>query len=489
MTTTENLSSQPGAPKPLQAAINYVNDGWLPMNPALLSEIKRKFKAGEYKTDYAILLQDIKSDVSLFGYCLRELCKILDSSNQNATLNPLAMLERAGMQRLAAMINEIEYSKSRHYLSTASKLNAERLSECMTSACTAEVLARAQSVDGDLAFSCAIFRQLGLTLIAWNYPHVYQRVMEVNPSKFDLELSLSRMLGFSPTSLGLACARNWNLPKVVLEAMGDKNVKAEELASGNSESLGGTLEKICQIGELFARISSPSGKTQEPSDWSKVNNEILRNLGSKGLNIIQERIESASQYYLKTLPTLFSIPEIKDSVASAKFQQSAALFESNAYIKKLSPELQNEMRAFYEAIVPGSLGKECIEILSKRIIPLAGFSRGCIYLVDAGTTRLMPRLAVGESKISDFEEIDYTSNSKRRHFVVEAYRSTAAVMQHKLTLFGFRIRSIASSVGAMQKAGVLFLEPSTQLMEDTQKDPLIIYKAILSALNDCLGLT
>jgi HDOD domain len=480
-------SKTPLANNALLQAVTYVNDGWFPINPETLNEIKEKLKAGVYNQNYDLFIEDIKSDLSLFGFCIKELCNQLEKCTTLEEVSPKALIKKAGIEKLKLILNSLHPSNFRHSLSNTPEHNIDRLSETLVSACTSESLANSQAIDGDLAFSCAIFRQLGLTLVAWNYPHVYQKVLQTNSSRFEIELAISRILGFSPTTLGIACAKSWKLPNIVLQAMGDKNAKLSSESNTHSK-LGSTLEKFCQIGELFAQITIGKPEKNNPSDWSRASNEILKNIGQQGFDIIKKRIEQTSQYYLKSLPGIFNIPEIVSTTKNPRISKGIILYKNNPYINKLHQDIQKELSSLYTLIAPDTLSKEVVEQLTSKAIPSSGFLKGCIYLLDAGTTRLMPRLAIGESKINQFSEIDYTSAEAKRNFIVEAYGSNTTILQHKITLSGYKIKALAASLGNTQRAGVLYLEPSTQLSESNQ-DQLMIFKALLTTLNDCLGLT
>src|SRR5262249_37415849 len=153
------------------------------------------------------------------------------------------------------------------------ELQALRFRESLLSASAAEILASKNAIDPEDGFSCGLLRQLGLTLIAWNYPRVYNRAMECITPNEGLDFQLQKVLGFSPSLLGLTFAQRWNLSDEILVALGDRkkrfSVSASERSDSGAQHVGEMLSKICEVSEALARANDPEHYPTALRDWEE----------------------------------------------------------------------------------------------------------------------------------------------------------------------------------------------------------------------------
>ena len=186
------------------------------------------------------------------------------------------------------MVEELSDDPGTHQLSEATPLQAQRVQHAMISASTAETLAECEELPADLGFTSGVVRQLGLTLIAFNYPHVYARAVAKLADGVDLEQTLSKVLGFSPTMLGISLGRKWGLAPELQLAMGDTQRWTE---SDVVDDVAARLVKVCQVGEALARANDPEHYPSALSDWTTAENEITAYLGPGGMQKVRARIE------------------------------------------------------------------------------------------------------------------------------------------------------------------------------------------------------
>jgi hypothetical protein len=207
---SESLSSndsQRGSARHLERALRHVSDYWFPVNPVLLKKIKDGFLDGRYELDIDFLVEDLKADFSLFTYCLRELCRTAEA--QENSPNPVSMMRNAGLPRLREILCVDQGKISRHATEGHHNSQLQCFETAMISASAAELLAEANGIESELGFATALLRQLGRTLIAWNYPTVYRRALHGAREGEDLDLTLSQALGFSPVLLAATLLRQW----------------------------------------------------------------------------------------------------------------------------------------------------------------------------------------------------------------------------------------------------------------------------------------
>ena len=168
----------PTSEESLERAVQHVSDGWIPPQFDVLSRIQDRFAAGDYENDRGQLIGDLKGDVSLYLYCLKELSALsevgpgsaerTDSLRQKPANTPVELLYGADIEDLQRILNRSLQAISLHSFEEINKFQVLRYRESLLSASASEVLTESLSVDPEIGFSCALLRQLGLALIAWN---------------------------------------------------------------------------------------------------------------------------------------------------------------------------------------------------------------------------------------------------------------------------------------------------------------------------------
>ena len=184
-----------GRNRHLESAVRFLSDTWLPPNPELIGRITAGLKSGKYVSDFELLLKDIKRDVALFSYCIKEL-----AACSSTVIDPIETLRSASYEKIKSIIELAPRDDLRFAQATNHQLTKMRAG--IISAAAAESFAPSQNISSDTAYGAALLRQLGITLVAWNYPHIYERVFDLIEPGESLDQALSKMLGFSPALLG-----------------------------------------------------------------------------------------------------------------------------------------------------------------------------------------------------------------------------------------------------------------------------------------------
>lgn len=490
-TPTPRKSAPPLDPKSfsekrLERATRHVVDLWFPPNPEVLKRIKTGLEDGSYELDISFLISEIKSDFSIFVYCLRQLGTMLKEQGLKppAGLNPVEMLRFVGLDALKAILLVDERQISKHTLGVSNELQSRRTQEAFISASTAEVLCEHEKIDGELGFSCGLLRQLGYTLIAWNYPTVYRRVFSGLTESQSLDNELSKALGFSPMLLAMTVVRKWGLGLEVETALG---IPAEDPQS--ESKIGKILEKFCTIGEALARANDPDHYPTARSDWELARVEIETRLGREGFKFIQEKVKDHLEDYVKLLPNFFKATIELDPEQRVQAHAERTLLKNNPNVEHCFPALKARFKELYAHIYPGSVSRENLRFLVKNVIPLAGFSGGAIFTLDPGTMELTPRLKLGSVVLRELEPLRYSVDFPNSDPIVTAYRLDSPIMESMETEHHGAVTFFAGVVGTQERTGVLYLEVPSELMEDPQMNSLLHFKAIRQALNDCLGLS
>ncbi|MCB0311036.1 MAG: HDOD domain-containing protein, partial [Bdellovibrionales bacterium] len=377
-----------------------------------------------------------------------------------------------------------------HALDQGTEIQMSRFREVMISASSSELLAEKYDLDSDAAYSAAMLRQLGYTLIAWNYPGVYADAMRsLKASGDSLDLVLTRRLGFSPNTLALKVVQSWGLKKRDCSAIG--LLESEELDEEEEiiKAIGATLSKVCRVGEALARASDPEHYPTAANDWDQARVEIESKLGSNGMQMIREKFAENCENYLTHLPHLFEPGLITEINQPQDWSADAHPEERNPYLMFCEPAVQTELRSLYRRLIPSKLSRENIRKLINHTIPAAGFSAGCIYTIDPGLMLLVPQVEVGEMKLRTAEPIDYSVVRSNSDMVAIAYQSSEPVLAYRKSKDGSTLTAIAGMIGSSQRIGVMYLEIPSAVTNDPKSTEMIHFKALCHALNDCLILS
>lgn len=475
----------------LQKALTHVNNYWFPANPDLLQKIRNGLQEGRYDLGLDFLLQDLKRDYALYMYCLKELGRLLDQEGVPFKLdNPLDFLEQAGFERIKRVLTVDARHISRHDAAAPTLFQARQFQASFISAATAEVLCEKTDLEPNSAHLTALLRQLGLTLIAWNYPMVYQRALAALNGENSLDALISEKLGFSPLLLAITVAQRWRLTPELEQAMADGQVKEAPEAVKEQEKIKETaaqLARLCRVGEALARANQPDVYPSASADWNDIRLEIEHTLGREGLKAIEERVNEYCAEYRARHPELFQHnakinPELHLHVFSEK-----ALFKNNCYIDQCPPLLKKRFKEFYAGNPSASSLREALAKLMKDIFPLTEFSGGCVYTLDTGAASLIPRLRIGTLGLHTCSPLPLQNQKDDNHPVWTGLQCSIPITGHVAA------GGLSYIVGRLGPAngppvGVLYVELPSRLLIDPASTHLVHFKALRQTFQDLLGL-
>jgi hypothetical protein len=333
-----------------------------------------------------------------------------------------------------------------------------------------------------------------LTLIAWNYPHVYNRVFSSLKPGEDPGQVLEKMLGFSPQALALTIAQRWELAPEILQSLSP----SEQCTDEEVRKSGKVIAHVCAIGEAFADSIERQASVSDPDRWKDALDEISKILGPDGTTHLKLLIRRNLSSYARNHPVLSpwaitteSAPQSGSLKAPLPRRELKAseLLERNLYVKRCSDAAQTLFKELYDALEPTGISKASLDVLRTKIIPHFGFQRGCIYLLEPVSMVLSPRFVLGKSKTSDYEGVRYNSSQAAFDPIAAAFSSKTPSIEEKQGERSEKICYIACSLGDLQRAGVLYLELSNEQLENHRgTNPLIAFKAIRHVLADILML-
>ncbi len=476
----------------LEKATKHVASLWFPINPQTLAVIRAEFNAGTYERNSERLLDDLKKDFALFTFLVKELAPIATAEHVSPLIveNPAELIRWAGPARIKTFILDDAALPQSHVFHSLEPFQANRLRETAIVASTAEVLSESQKLDPNTGFCHGVIREIGLNLIAWNYPSLFARVVRELKPEMSLEDTLAKELGFSPALLAMR----------VLTP--HKQVLDEEMT--DRDPVIATYDKLCEIGEALARAENPELYPSAENDWKLANDYLKKTVGDTGVNLIRSRAIEHSEEYQKTLTTLFkSLDEFNPEkrITAHKKRATAA---KNRWLTQCSPEIQSELRNLYSEMQDVKSARKVLESLLRKIIPQAGFTGGCVFVVDPAAMALTPLTVFGSVSLRPVERVALRASMIQQNSPFAAEPITTGRVELDLAAAALscaqpvverhdsdehqELTGMYGSLGENRRIGVLYLETPDDPSPSNEQRSMSTFKAMRQALSDALHL-
>lgn len=475
---SESASGMSGIGPQIEKICAVLEATWFPANPNLIASLQEKIRSRGYGENVELLMADVCSDFSLFAYSAREISRIIGTGENvlASCPDPFKLFRHAGYAQLSEAIMQAPANISEHFFGHDLQLQGQQLYGAMMTAGVAETLSQAEDIDPETAFSCALFRQLGLTLVAWSYPHVFARALTNLKSGQSLDVVLGRVLGFAPSILGLNLARKWRMSQDLLYGMG----ASAEAESQETQLVAERLRHVCEIGEALARASDPEHYPNAHAEWASARGEIELMLGRSGMEVIFQNVEKHCGLYKQFCPELLPQRLVHQINAEIGHSFGRACYERNTHIPKCPVFLQEQLRELYARIDGFSIKSELIQTLVRQSAFAVGFTRGCVYLLDPERRVLCPRLRFGDLREFMERPRDYSLVKENDTPVVEAFNSSAVLIS------GNAVLAMTGALGNVERIGVFYLEIPRVTQQARRESAIDCFCAISQALSDCL---
>lgn len=470
-----------------RTTLAHVIAGGLPIHVAHLKQVKEKLTAGHYKSDREALIREIKRDPALFVYCIREAKKVSgDFEHPVDVFSELRTLPYDGVMKL---LNVSPQSISKHTLAQSNIIQASVLQHMLLCVAAVEALAPQLNIDPEAAYTVSVFRELGDALLVWNYSEVHARVLG-NHRRFgsEIEAEWNRLLGITPHEIGIALADAWKLPTDVQFAFrqhGKPGTAILEITEGVEPG----LHALSELADLYAQVHDPQHYPDGCKRWLVERESIEKVFGDHLIEHIDARVTDIFALYAKEVPAL-------DKLLFAHSLQRGAIggsdrhkktrhetLRANSYVTRCPDPLKKTFHNLYECIGTAAQSVAAIRLLAEKLVPRCGFERGCLYLLDSHSAMLHPALRFGDLSLDHYPP--YSSEAENEFSA--SFRSGIAYHSAARGVAGDHVDRIIGGLKNTIHPGVLYLELSASLANDSSADPLLLFQAIRSALDDILA--
>ncbi len=474
----------------LNDAIEFVAKGWMPISSQVVSLIRGKLGNGDYDLKRYELIADLRKDFSLFTWFLSQLS---DLKPNPASFDIEEIVQAIEVQQLIELFSKADDANV-HKREKAAKSQTLALKHGLTAVVSAEKLADKQQIDSNLAHICAGVRQLGINLVAWNYPRIFSRAMEhCQRTNTSLDKELYKILGYSPLQLGAEIALDWDKTGGLKAIVFQDNENPAELPAELMNQLGGKAAELIgcvELGESVAKLSTPEIYPDVAGLMPEIVSDVEGILGKGGFQELREQLRKTSlEYSTASAPFELDIePELITQIAQN--QLASQLIQANQWALKCPALMLEKFKNLYLKIDKHNISPTAINILVGDVIPNLGFTRGCVYIVEENKNKLNPILRIGDSPLSRYRQLDCSASDRAVHPVIAALDYSTPFIQENVPVNGDFVSHVTGIFGGTGKTGVLYLEMSESLASSADRtEPLLFFKAARQALADCLNIS
>lgn len=463
----------------LERACRYVSDLWFPVNEALLERVQRDLDAGRYDENLPQLSRDLRADPALFTWCLKELMRVLRDEPRESTQYK-SPFDAAGIETLKEILSVSSKEISGHSLRSITPQQTEALERMLVSSSAVELLCAQSGLGSEVGYTASALRQLGITLIAWNYPEVYQRATTTVGRTGSLDLSVAEILGYTPTLLAAQLARHWGVSEQLLSAIDAHEGESVEAHYGTAS----TLAKLCEVGETLARANQPHLYPTAQADWEAARREIESHLGPYGIATIRERFHTMTAHYREAMPSIFRAGILLDPQMRLREHAQERAHAKNPFILNCLPPVRQRLEQLYDRHFPGESVEPHLRALFHEVMPLASCSAVAVFTADPTALHLVRQTVIGTALGDVHRAIPYLEYD---HPVAATFRSgeevTTNICENELSVV-----ALAYPLGTSQRMGVLYLElPELVYTQDPSLHQQHL-RAFTQTLNDLLDI-
>jgi len=448
---------------------------WFPVCPAVLQRVQQRVHSKYYHHNPQELINDVRSDASLYLYCVRKLRRII-RAKQSAEDSELLF------SSIGEIVSELHLKQNHHAADTTLPFQLERQREIILSSAVVDLLGEKLDIDRDAGFTCALLRQLGFALVAWNYPTIYRQALDEvaaqgTAGRTDLNTVLHSNLGFSPAMLGMRFAEAWGLPADFTGEVGTQSQYEPQPKRGR-----GSLAVLCEIGEAFARANNPHHYPNPRNDWDMAMNVLRHHLGADGARIVQQRAGSIYGESVKQiLPACSEAPAGCDGLSYGECR-----FQQNLFVKPLPAALQDQIKNLYNGLSDKKVDPELIRTLLQDIAGLIGFQAAVVYTLDPAEATLNPVFRKGKPRFTVLRSISTSARPNDTDPIRRAFSSDLVVCEEGRLLNGISRLILSMPIRGKSKVGVLYLEQSEDGEAAEKVESMLGAKLIAACLKDLL---
>ncbi len=470
---------------------DYMARSWMPVSPELIVKLDQISSGNPQE-----VAEVLKTDLGACAFYLKNYSTYAEESGVPAgIINPSDLFNQAALLKF---IEDIKSQQFSHTVDKATKSALSALKFAIISTTTAQTIAPEIDLDPQKAYLCSLTRQVGLMLVAWNYPRIFAKAQSsVTNVGGSIDREVSRILGHSPAQLASEICLNWEgaadikaAVQTIEESSKSVSNSFEFKLSDADESEQGRLNYCMNLGDTMARIADPEHYPQYSKQWQNATEELKTCIGSNALGLIQDRLAGFSKAYSSDTFTLpISLEPRKNLTHTAIFRVTDRLLAENEWVAKCHKLHQERFKRIYGLIDKRGISTDALNELITNLMPDLGFVKGCMYKFDDLKMMLIPILRLGKTELSKLKALSCSDAKVLGHPAVIATSYNTPVVKDDVLVDNEWVTAIAAVSGSGNKKTVLYVELSEEMASSIdRREAIVHFKAIQKALMDCINL-
>lgn len=474
----------PEVERKAQATLVHVTNGWMPAHQESLQKIHALLGREDLDEHRTELAAAIKADLALLAHFARAARGQL--GEPVATIHPIHSLEEIDTETLRSIFSIGAEQLSRHKIRACTRVKSELLRSALVASSAAERIASGAVesdllIDPETAYAGASFRQLGWNLVAWNYPDLVSSALRMSSGdKAKASTYLKKLLGYSPEQLSEQLAHGFLLQPDLRDAVA-LSTPGKILPMANTAAR--LLSTVCEVGESYSRVSSERATAQDERDWESRSKELKIIAPELSVERLRKDVDERVGETVERWKSLASQGRMQQRIVSAAKEAPKRTFDSNRYLQRCPETIQEQFRPVYEEISPAGPSVDALQSLVGKAIPAAGFSGGCIFLLNDRQTDLVPAVRLGNVAAQHDKKLFSLLETS----ALEAFNSEVPVRKQEVTDDGAVLEHVCAAFGGAERPGVLILEVAREISGHPDFDSTLYFKAVRQCLHDCLA--
>jgi hypothetical protein len=338
----------------------------------------------------------------------------------------------------------------------------------MTSA--ASVFAERAEADASKARWVAFSRELGFLLLAWSYPHLYNRAMSRRrAANSSLSDELTKLVGVSPEALGRYLLSEWRL------------VFSEADPDGTKSDGKVSIEELVDLSEMWGRAQDPQYFKAAAEQWEKAGPILEETLGVDMESALLTASQKAFEPHRAYLPLVADRQETRDSASRKTAQKELVLEPVTKTVSKLPDVYQGLFAEAYAQLEQPETAREGLREIVQSIVPILGFKRGCLFVLSKDGNRMLPALRFGDLPLNRYDEYRFDRYQGMKPLIFQS----VPFKKNGIGFAGNEVTYICGGLDSATHQGVLYLEmpEQTELNTDDSATALLYFRSIREALN------
>jgi hypothetical protein len=421
--------------------------GWIPVEPELLTKMQFKLSRGEYNERIDKFILELRNDIGLYSFCLRNY--LMDGSMRPDDESPESLLsgiEDIEFWQCERLLDITAEEISPHTIALLPATHIQLLKLINIAVNTAVLMAERAGLKSSFTYSLALLRTLPLALIACSYPTAFTRAFQSQELGFgNLIENFERILNFSYRETLLVMSQRWRLSAtlsmLIIEENGttfidsdlrsntDNNI--EQNGSSNLNIARNTIKvrsnyelalRFTRISDCITRLSLPEHYPLSGMEWDILKREVMYYLGKHGIAALNDRLALVTKCYIEYHPEIFErkFDPARESQIAISFY-NIHRFNRTVEGLGLSEEVKNQFYAVFALLEYRGISIQALKHLFNKLLPELGFAKACIFFYEKSCDLLNPKFQVGEKSLNSFVAVGVATSGDINRLIYDAY--------------------------------------------------------------------